>query len=69
MEHILQTYASSSDDGGAEEDTPGGCVLGELPIELRTIFADSGEISYIVIHLFLVPQDVSTCRCPPWPSL
>lgn len=43
MEHILQTYASSSDDGGAEDDTPGSSVLGELPIELRSIFSDSGE--------------------------
>ena len=46
MEHILQTYASSSDDGGAEEETPGSSALGELPIELRSIFAESGEICY-----------------------
>ena len=47
MEHILQTYASSSDDGGAEEETPGNSALGELPIELRSIFAESGEICYV----------------------
>lgn len=64
MEHILQTYASSSEDGVAEEDTPGNSALGELPIELRTIFADSGEISYVVFHLFLVPWDMPTCRSP-----
>lgn len=70
MEHILQTYASSSDDGEAEENTPGGSVLGELPVELRSIFADSGEICYFCsLEYALLPRCLLVQHqrlCPLW---
>lgn len=43
MEHLLEAYASSSDDNESVEKVPPTSALGELPPEILGIFHDNGE--------------------------
>lgn len=45
MDNLLEAYANSSDENEPEEKSAPASTLGELPPELTTMFADSGEIS------------------------
>lgn len=55
MEHLLEAYASSSEEEELKQDPAlSSSVLGELPLELTSMFADSGEnsISRLQIQIF-----------------